>query len=88
MNQILQLKLKVRKSPKPNKAVRLLTSGRSPGKVVTKTTFSAHPYKLLQQGLPDQFGHSWEYTLAGQTSLRKIIVNTGRYPLSAEITGL
>lgn len=88
MNQILQVKLKVGKSPKPNKAVRSLTSGRSPGKALAETTFSAHPHKLLQQGLPGQSGHSSNYALAGQTSLRKRIVNTGRYPFSAEITGL
>lgn len=48
MNQILQVKLKVGKSPNPNKAVRALTSGRSSGKAVTETTFSAHPHKVLQ----------------------------------------
>jgi len=60
---MLQVKLKVRKKPKANKAVRLLTSGRSPGKTVT---VSARPQKkLLQQGLPDRCGRSLEYTLAG-----------------------
>lgn len=38
MNQILQVKLKVGESPKPNKAVRSLTSGRSPGKALAETT--------------------------------------------------
>lgn len=49
MSHRLQIKLEVRKSPKPNKSVRLLTSGRSPGKAVTEVAFSAHPHKFLQQ---------------------------------------
>lgn len=49
MNHSLQIKLKVRKSPKAKKAVRSLSSGRSPGKAVTEGAFSAHPHELLQQ---------------------------------------
>lgn len=77
------MKLKVRKSPKPMKAGRSLSSGRSPGKAVTEGAFSAHPHKLLQQ-VSQIFGEH-----LGRTNFsEKEAVSTGRSPFSAEVTGL